>query len=406
MNGWLPGRIYTIMLEAIFIISLLLVAYTYAGYPLVLALLPKRKQVIAPFAGETPSVTLLIAAYNEEDVIGDRLVNALALDYPREKLQILVAADGSDDGTAAIVAGYAEQGVELSYHPERTGKMAAINRAMAQARGEIVAFSDANNHYEPTALRALVAPFASGRVGAASGAKRIERGDGALGDSEGLYWRYEEFIKKQETALGTTTGVCGEILAIRRSLFRPPPPTTINDDFYIAMDLIRRGYGVVYVPEARSYERVSPTVRDERGRRSRIVAGRYQAMLAPELWPRRPLVVWQLISHKYLRPLVPVAMLAALASNLLLVARSRKSLLGNRALPLLLSQLLFYAAAALGARLEKSSGPGKLLFLPAFLVSSNLAAFTGLIRFLRGSQGTRWQRVPRRPAGNGSEVRQ
>jgi cellulose synthase/poly-beta-1,6-N-acetylglucosamine synthase-like glycosyltransferase len=281
---------------------------------------------------------------------------------------------------------------------------------MAAARGEIVVFSDANNLYDPSALRELVRPFADPQVGGVSGAKVIQKGDGALGESEGTYWKYESWVKKQETRLGSTTGVAGEIFAIRRALYEPAPESIINEDFYIAMRLIRRGWRVVYAPLAISRERVSATAEDEMTRRARIVAGRYQAIsLSARLLPwNRPLVVWQVLSHKFLRPLVPLAMLGALLANLWAVffppVSSSFWRLGRPGGWLLLAlQGLFYLAAWAGARLNLPGTAGRLpgtagslLYLPAFLVNSNLAALIGLARFLRRSQPVLWQRVKRR----------
>ncbi len=379
------------------------IAYVYAGYPLLLALLARSRPKPKAYAPATPSVTLLIAAYNEQAVIREKLQNSLALDYPRDHLQIIVAADGSDDRTPDITREFAEQGVELSYSPPRRGKMAAINRAMDLARGEIVVFSDANNLYAPDALRELVAPFVDSTVGAVSGAKHILKGDGALGESEGLYWKYESFIKKQETRLGCTTGVAGEILALRRDLWEAAPDGIINDDFYLAMRLVQRGFRVVYTPNARSSERVAPTAQDEVARRARIIAGRYQAIaLAHRLLPfNRPLVVWEVVSHKFMRPLVPLAMAGALLANLAAILRpSRERGLRRLGWPanwlMLAAQLLFYALAWRGTRVERGGKVGKVLYLPTFLVNSNLAAVIGLYRFLRGRQTTLWERVQRR----------
>ncbi len=323
------------------------------------------------------------------------------MDYPKERLQILVAADGSNDRTAEIVQQFAGRGVELLYQPERRGKMAAINRAMSQARGEIIVFSDANNLYQPDALSALAAPFNDPQVGAVSGAKHVVRGDGALGESEGLYWKYESLIKRQETRLGSCTGVSGEILAIRKVLFQTPPAYVINDDFYIAMQVIRQGYRLIYTPAARSYERVSPTAQDEIARRSRIIAGRYQAIwLSPQyLTWRNPWIIWQVVSHKFLRPLVPLAMIGAFIANLWVVLFPP----ANSSLPLfaltapfsslfLGLQIFFYLLAWLGGRFPSN----KFLYLPAFLVNSNLAALIGLYRFLTRKQTSLWQRVARR----------
>jgi len=383
------------------------ILYVYAGYPVLLTILARLRPRATSVPPHQPSVTLLIAAYNEEATIAEKLNNCLALDYPRHLLQIVVAADGSDDATPDIVSTYAEQGVELSYSPPRRGKMAAINRAIPLASGEIIVFSDANNMYSPNAIRELTAPFSDTSVGAVTGAKSIQRGDGALGESEGAYWKYESFIKKQETRLSTSIGAPGEILAIRRSLYEAPPDNIINDDFYLAMRLIRRGYRIIYNPQARSIERVSLSAQDEVTRRARIVAGRYQALaLGLRLLPlQRPLIVWQVISHKFLRPLVPFMMIGAFLTNLLAIIfprRAQKCTSLELAPPinwLLFSlQLLFYALAWLGnRRAAKGSKIGTLLYLPAFLVNSNMAAVKGLHQFLTKEQTTLWQRAKRRP---------
>ncbi|HRQ40142.1 MAG TPA: glycosyltransferase family 2 protein [Chloroflexota bacterium] len=388
------------MAAIVFVLSVGTILYTYIVYPALLAALARLWSRPVHTAVHTPTVTLLIAAYNEEETIAQKIENSLALDYPPEHLQILVAADGSADRTAPLVAAYAHQNVVLNYEPARRGKMAAINRAMPRATGEIVVFSDANNFYQADALRELVKPFADASVGAASGAKIIAKGDGVLGESEGLYWRYESFIKEKETAVHSSVGVAGEILAIRRHLFEPPPDDIINDDFYIAARLLHRGYRVVYVPAARSIERISPTAQDEMARRARIVAGRYQAIWrSRELLPwKRPLLTWQIVSHKFLRPLVPLAMIAAWAANLVLAFRARPL-----ARLLFLLQMGFYATAVLGACFQPGGRLGKLLYLPTYLVTSNLAALLGLGRFLAGKQTTRWQRVPRRQSAIQSE---
>lgn len=400
------------ILGLLFWLSVLFVLYVYLGYPLILTLLARlrRKPVDYPAYPQDcfacmPKVTLLIAAHNEQDVIASKLENALAMDYPRENLQILVAADGSDDRTAEIVKGFEARGVELSYQPERRGKMAAINRAMTRVRHEIVLFSDANNLYARETLRELMKPFSDVKVGAVSGSKNILEGGDGLAKADSLYWRYESYIKEQETRLGSCTGVSGEILAVRYRLYQPPPDRVINDDFFIALGILRRGYRLIYTPRARSFEHSSLTEEDESTRRSRIIAGRYQAILmSVQLLPwRNPLLIWQIISHKFMRPLVPFAMIAALATNLLAVALPSASpevgilALGRPySLVLLFLQLVFYLSAWLGNTL-KSRGPmGKLLYLPAFLVNSNLSAIRGLISFFTGRQTSLWKRARRR----------
>ena len=202
----------------------------------------------------------------------------------------------------------------------------------------------------------------------------------------------------------------GEILAVRKELYRHPPDQIINDDFYIAMQIIRQGFRLVYVPEARSVERVSQTASDEIKRRQRIIAGRYQAIFnAPKLLPiKNPLVTWQVISHKFLRPLVPFAMIAALIANVAALFESRSSRKGlSKVMNLdkpyntifLFAQLLFYSLAFLGGAIEKQGKKSRLrkvIYLPTFLVNSNFAALTGLIQYLRGQQTNLWERIPRR----------
>jgi cellulose synthase/poly-beta-1,6-N-acetylglucosamine synthase-like glycosyltransferase len=390
----------------LFWLCVIAIVYTYAGYPILLAVCARWKKQPAPFKPFTPSLTLLIAAHNEENAIRAKLENSLALDYPRDCLQILVTADGSDDRTPEIVSEFAERGVELAYAPQRLGKMAAINRAMPLARGEVIVFSDANNLYNREALRELATPFSDPTVGVVSGAKSVASGDGVLGESEGAYWRYESFIKKQETRLGCCTGVSGEILAIRRALFERLPDEIINDDFYMTMRIVRRGYRAIYVPRARSTERVSLSAQDEIVRRARIIAGRYQAIAHALEWLPfdQPRVVWQIVSHKFLRPLVPLAMLGALATNLravILPATTDHPIVGLGA-PVnwifLIAQLGFYTLALVGNRLASITNDRLplWLYLPTFLVNSNVAALIGLARFLTGRQTTAWQRARRR----------
>lgn len=392
------------ILVTFFWISVLFILYAYFGYPLIVGLLARFATKRFEFKQDfEPTVTLLIAAYNESAVIARKLENCLELDYPAQKLQILVANDGSNDGTREIVASFAEQGVELVSNETRQGKMVALKQGMAAARGEIIVMSDATNFYTPETIRALVAPFVDPEVGIASGAKHIPKGDGVLGESEGLYWRYEAWIKKNETRLGSCINVTGEIYAFRRLLFRDPPDSIINDDFYMMLHAFKQGYRVVYTPEARSWERVSQTARDEIERRARIVAGRYQSMaLSSDLFPfNRPLVAWQIISHKFMRPLVPFGMLGTLFTNLLLVIWPWN---GEFSLILLSppfnwvflgSQFLFYFLALFGDR-WKDQRFGKWLYVPTFLVNSNWAALLGFWRFITGGQNPRWQRVQRR----------
>jgi cellulose synthase/poly-beta-1,6-N-acetylglucosamine synthase-like glycosyltransferase len=393
-----------LILALIFWFSLFFVFYTYFGYPILIGILAMLNQGPKWPTDHTPSVTMLIAAYNEEKVLRAKLENTLALDYPEGKLQVIVAADGSTDQTVEITNSFADQGVRLSFVPERSGKMAAITRAMKLAIGEIVVFSDANNMYEVSAIKKLVSPFYDSKIGAAVGAKLIVEDGRNLSSSEGFYWKYESWIKKSETTVGSCTTAVGEIFAIRRRQFVAPEVNIINDDRYMVFDLLRRGYRVVYIPDARSYEYVSKSAQDELTRRSRITAGAIQTIaMSTSLLPfNRPLILWQIISHKYFRTFVPYAMILVFLSNLTLVIIETQSELN---LPLLLGkplaqvfmilQLLFLGMAVVGNVIQVKGILGKVVYLPTFLVNSNIAQVVGMYKFLTQKQSHVWKRVQR-----------
>ncbi|MBU1227647.1 MAG: glycosyltransferase family 2 protein [Actinobacteria bacterium] len=380
-----------------------IVAYTYAGYPLLMAALSRLRRPPADHPEHLPPLTLVIAAFNEEAVVGQKLEQSLALDYPPDRLQIIVAADGSDDGTVAIASAYADRGVLVLHRPERAGKLAAMSRAVEAATGDIVVFSDANNRYDQAALREMAGPFASPDVGAVSGRKVVMDED-ALGYSEGLYWRYESAIKRWETRFGSTVGVNGEIIAVRRNLFAAAPPGIINDDTWLARLVLRAGYRIAYAERAVSIERVSADASAEQERRSRMVAGQIQVLLhaGRELPWRRPVITWQLISHKLLRPLVPLWMavcLAAAVLSLFLPGNGRgigavAALASPWNIAAVASQAVFYGLAAVGERVR---GPlAGIAYLPRFLWDSNVAAVRGMARLLSGRQSVLWDRVARR----------
>lgn len=350
-----------------------------------------------------PKVTLLFAANNEEKVIARKLENSLALDYPPDKLQILVADDGSEDRTAEIAGSFPAQRIELVRFKERRGKLAVLNDSIEKATGEIVLFSDADNFYPPEALKETVKYFQHPSIGAVSGGRNVI-GKSSLGSAEGLYWKYEEFIKRQETRFGSCVGVAGDLLAVRRSLFMPPPVGTINDDFYMALSVLKQGYRVVHAPEARSYHPVAGTEQEEIERRARMVAGRYQAIFSA--WHMLPLgdpvALWQIVSHKYLRPLVPFFMIAMFISSvvslagILPVAGPDWLVLAPPYERIFLGlQVLFYGIALVGMRVKSSGLFARLMYLPTFLVNSNWAALRGFYRYITSKQTVVWKKVAR-----------
>jgi len=387
----------------IFWFCIFMIFYTYAGYPILTAILSRFYPVEKIYPAQTPSVTLIIAAYNEGQVITEKLKNCLELDYPRGLLQIIVAADGSDDNTVEIVQGFSQQGIELSYDLARRGKMSAINRAMEMARNEIVVFSDANNSYADNVLAEIVKPYSDPTVGAVTGSKRILKDSSQLGSADGLYWRYESFIKRMENRIGCCMGVSGEIFSLRKSLFVPPSRKIVNDDFYMAMDIIGRGYRVVYNPAASSLEKISLSEQDEIIRRARIFSGQIQILFEAfdKLPFRRPILMLMMISHKFLRSFVPLAMIAAFLANLIVFVLPPSHSYGwlQLAMPysiiFILLQVVFYLIAIVGMKVKSGGLLGKAVYLPVFLVNSNYAAWLGILRYFSGEQTVIWKKVGR-----------
>jgi len=313
------------MLKLLFWISAAYVVYIYFGYAIFLWLLQplfRRSYRVEPVE---PSVSLLIAAYNEQAVIGDKLRNALALDYPADRLDIVVASDGSKDNTNAIVRSFAEGEGRgrirlLDFSPNR-GKLAVLNDAIPKLSGEIVAFSDASTMLAADSIRCLARHFADPRIGAVSGVYRVlKKEHSQLGVQEDFYWKYETFLKIQESRLGAFTGAHGSLFAVRRALYPFPPLNTINDDFVIPMRIQAKGYGIGYEPAAIAYEEAHEM--EGFSRRVRIAAGNVEQLreIRGLIWPPQILALFCLLSHKAGRLLVPVAMVTAFIANALLAA--------------------------------------------------------------------------------------
>ena len=381
------------MLEGAFWACAFLLAYHYFLYPAMVVGLSRLRPAPAPVdPAEWPSVSVVIAAYNEERVIDWKIRNTLGLDYPKDRFEVIVASDGSNDRTAEIARSFASEGVVSLHEPERRGKTAALNRGVRQAKGEVVVFSDANNEFSSDAIRRLVRHFGDPSVGGVCGAKRIKPAaerESSAGDS--LFWRYESVIKVAESRIGTINNADGEIFALRRELNKPVPEHIINDDAEITLDLIEQGKRIVYEPEAQSSEYASIHIRDDFFVKVRMVAGGYQTLAENmgALFPLRSWFAWSFFSHKTLRWLAPVFLIVVLAAS---VALAREPLY----LAALVAQVAFYALAALGwmliGRVKDLPSP---LYVPFYFTTMNLAAFRGLLRFLRRSQTVHWRRAQR-----------
>lgn len=365
-----------------------LVAYTYAGYPALLGILARIRPKPLWRAEIRPTVSLIIAAHNEEVCIREKLENSLALDYPRDRLEILVASDASTDRTNDIVAEFAGRGVRLNAVAERRGKSYAQNRTVEMATGEVLVFSDANSLYEPDAVAKLVRNLADPSVGYVSGELRYRKPRSAIGAGEGLYWRYETWIKRKESETGNIINGNGAIYAVPRRHFVPVPEHT-GADLWLPLTQIRRGLRTAHEPEAVAYEETSLTAADEYGRKHRSTV-RVLHVLTEHVGVLNPfcygLTSVKLLSHRYLRYVVPYLMLALLVLNAFMLASAFFRVTMGL-------QLVFYAAALVGAWLQGRRKRVMLVFMPYYFCVVNFAAIQGTLRFLRGERVQVWEKA-------------
>ncbi|QWV95852.1 glycosyltransferase family 2 protein [Geomonas nitrogeniifigens] len=375
------------MLEALFFGSLLLIFYTYLGYPLAAACLGMVVRREVSKGGGEPSVTVVIAAYNEAQVIAATVENKLALDYPRERLEIMVVSDGSTDGTDAIVAGFADRGVRLMRQEPRAGKTSALNLAIPLARGEIVVFSDANSLYAPDALKQVVANFADPSVGYVTGQMVYANEEGTgVGEGCGAYMRYENLLRALETRVGSVVGVDGGIDAVRASLYRPMGPDLLPD-FVLPLRVVEQGYRVVYEPKALLCEQALKEDADEYRMRVRVSLRAFWALweMRTLLNPLRyPLFSWQLFSHKVLRYLCFVFLAVAYLANAMLLGG------GWPYRVLFLAQNVLYLLALCSRFLERAGYGSRLLSLGRYFCLLNIAAAHACGKFLLGKKQVLW----------------
>jgi cellulose synthase/poly-beta-1,6-N-acetylglucosamine synthase-like glycosyltransferase len=378
--------------EALFWLAVAALAYTFAGYPaLMLALARLRPRPVARAPVE-PSVSVLIAAYDEERTIAARIENCLALDYPAERLEIVIASDGSTDATVEIARRYARTAgpgpvVRVVAYPWRRGKPSVLDDTVPLCAGEIVVLGDARQRYKPDAVARLVESFADPSVGAVSGELMLRNETGAaVGEGVGAYWRYEKLIRRAESTVHSTVGATGAIYAIRRRLFLPIPPDTLIDDVLIPLRVVRQGFRVVFDGRARAWDRTAASAREESTRKVRTIGGVLQ-LFARERWlwaPGHP--VWlQALSHKLLRLTAPFFMATALVTS---------AALGGVYLWALVAQLAFYAAAAAGMLTARRGGVvARALAVPHAFCLLNLTTLVSLWWYATGRQTVQWQKA-------------
>ena len=372
-----------------------LVCYAYAGYPLLLAAVGSIRSRRITFAPIQPPVTVIIAAYNEEKGIARKLEMVLALDYPAERRQIIVASDRSTDRTHDIVKGFAARGVELVVLPARGGKTAAQNLAVLQARGDILLFTDATTELAPNVIRKLVEPFADSRVGCAGAQLEYQSAAGtAVGRGGGLYWRYEKLVKELESRANCLIGVSGCLYAVRRALYLPIAPDLISD-LVIALDIFSSGHVSIYVPGAVAFEQTHEHADREFAMRSRVVVRSIHALVqrARLLDPfRAGFFALQLWSHKVLRYLVPELLIAVFLLSLWLA---------NQPTPrapfykwfVALQLLTYVAVPALYVICRRFNIKTGVLSVPFYFILANAAALWGLFVYMRGVREVTWSTV-------------
>jgi len=385
----------------LFWLGVTVVLYTYVGYGLVIyifSLITKRPKVPEiKVDAALPDVTLLIAAYNEEGFIEDKIKNSLALDYPAEKLKIVFITDGSTDLTPEIVSRYNQ--VSLFHEPQRKGKIHAVNRVMKLVNTPLVIFCDANTALNQQSIKNIVRHYQDSTVGGVAGEKRIltKSEDNASGSGEGLYWKYESFLKQKDSEVYSVVGAAGELFSIRTNLFEEPEAGTIIEDFYLSMRITAKGFRFVYEPDAYAVETASASVEEEWKRKVRISAGGFQSMqklLSLLNIFKYGMLSFQYISHRVLRwTLAPLFLPVIFVTNLWLALQSLSFYQITLAL-----QILFYVIAFFGYLLRDKKVAIKGFFVPYYFVVMNASVYFGLVRYLRGKQSVVWEKSKRATA--------
>lgn len=386
--------------EIFLLIAILIIFYSYVGYGLIVFVLNKllhKSKVTLEINKNTklPSLTLLIAAYNEQDCIEEKTLNSLSLDYPKNLIKILFITDGSTDNTNKIVQKFPN--IILLFESARNGKIAATKRAMEYVDSEIVVFSDANTTINNDALLKIVKHYQNPKVGGVACEKkvRVQKVDNASGAGEGFYWKYESFLKQQDSDFYSVVGAAGELFSIRTKLFEPIPSDSIIEDFFMTMKIAEKGYVIKYEPEAYAIEDPSFSVAEEYKRKTRIAAGGIQSIIRLKslLNPfKQPALTFLYVSHRVLRwTLAPISLLVIVILSFILALKG--SLIGQF---LALTQILFYFLALVGFILRNKKVKAKVFYIPFYFTFMNYAVYVGAIRYFKGQQSVVWDKSKRR----------
>jgi len=382
----------------VFWVSCFIIFYNYAGYALIIYLLNrlKTKKHSTSLQQYYPSVSFIVAAYNEEDCIEKKILNTLEQSFPANKIEFIFITDGSTDSTTTIINKY--PAIQLLHSNERKGKSAALNRAVSNAKNEILIFSDANTILNKDACVQIAKHYIDKKVGGVAGEKKVispENEDENAASSEGFYWKYESFLKKLDSDFYSVVGAAGELFSVRKELYQPVSPDVILDDFVISMKIAQQGYRIVYEPNAFAMELPSFSIDDEKKRKVRIAAGGFQAIaMLPQalfFWKHFKLS-FLYISHRVLRwTLTPVCLVLALVSNLLLCLYP-----GSFFFRLIfVLQALFYVSAVLYYLFPSLGRRFSILKLPYYFSFMNISVFQGFLKFIQKKQSSAWEKAKR-----------
>lgn len=390
-------------LKILFWAMLLIVFYTYLGYGILLYIIIRLKRLfwgkpqeaVLPPDEELPDMTLLICAYNEEDVVAEKMKNTLAIDYPKDKFRIMWVTDGSNDHTNELLKAYPE--VDIVFSPERRGKSAALKHGLRELKTRYVAFTDANTMLNAGALKEIARQFMDPTVGCVSGEKRVvAKKDGDMAaKGEGLYWKYESTLKRWDSELYSTMGAAGELYAIDPTLVKEVPDEALLDDFMMSMYVVQAGKRIAYAPDAYAQEYGSANIFEESKRKRRIAAGGLQSIwwLRSMLNPlRQPLVTFQYVSHRVLRwSITPVAMIILFAVNIILVLMGA----GLFYSIFLTLQLIFYLIALTGWISSRYGHKNKILYTIYYFVFMNINVFRGIAYLRTHGKSGAWEKAKR-----------
>lgn len=366
-----------------------MIIYTYVGYALLIPIIALFFQRRTMKKDIEPKVTFLITAYNEGRSIAAKLENTISLDYPKDKLEVMVASDGSTDRTDETARGFADRGVVLKRVEGRVGKTATQNEAVKAATGNIIIFSDATTKYSKDAIKKIVRNYAEKGVGAVSGRYEYVNPTGAsVGIGTILFWKYENFIKSMQTRIRTITGCCGCIYSVRKEAYVPLPPDIISD-LVEPLKIIERGYRIVFEPEAIAYEETTEKTSEEFKMRIRVITRAMLGILYVKslLNPfKYPFVAFQLISHKVLRWLIPFFLIGLLILNYFLLGHWFYNMT-------FITQVIFYSAAMIGLISNAFGRSVKILAIPIYFCLVNSASLLALFKTILRQKVIKWEPV-------------